>query len=203
MSIVISCKTPEGVILGVDSAVTVLSSDRKTVLGVRKDQKKLFQLRNKPIGIAVSGEVDFGNKNVNFYLESFINDEILVWADKAKIADIVEELRIYFARQYIEKIIKPMEKEKNKKWYDIPLDEQPLFNMVIGGFSSKANAEQGEVWQFYCLYMGSKTPTFRWLLSKTLLRLGRRASSFARRPGRQSGVRQAQVAQVDNAVSLC
>lgn len=52
MSVAVSCNLPDGLILGVDSAVT-LNDAKGNIAKVYETASKLFQLGEKPIGIGM------------------------------------------------------------------------------------------------------------------------------------------------------
>ena len=146
MTVAISCNLSEGVILGVDSAVTVPSPDGG-VVKVYEDGDKLFQLGNKPIGIAVFGLGGFASRSIGSYIREFESKNEAMLAGKTNIKNIVEELRSFFMGVYAENVIRPIEAETKKEWKDIPREQRPAFGLVIGGFSD--GEYLSEVWQIF------------------------------------------------------
>jgi len=61
MTVAVACNLAEGVVLGVDSAVTIHDS-QGLVVKVYENAVKLFQLGEKPIGIAAFGIGALGNR---------------------------------------------------------------------------------------------------------------------------------------------
>lgn len=120
MTVAVSLSLPEGVILGVDSAVTLGSS--KGVLKVFENAKKLFQLSEKPIGIACFGTASIGNRTIGSYVREFelLNPNNVV-SQPSTVKVVVEELRRFFIQKYQTHIVPIIEKklEKNLKKYQM------------------------------------------------------------------------------------
>jgi hypothetical protein len=144
VTVAVSCNLSEGVILGVDSAVTVPAPDGN-VAKVYEDAEKLFQLGNKSIGAAVFGLGSFGTRSIGSYIREFEIDRKQLIGGKVKIQEVVEELRAFFMRVYTDAVMRPIEQELKKKWDEIPQQQRPLFGLVVGGFSD--GEYLSEVWQ--------------------------------------------------------
>jgi hypothetical protein len=67
MTVAISCNLSDGVILGVDSAVTVPVADH---VKIWENAEKLFQMGGRPIGAAIYGLAGFGDRSVGSYSEN-------------------------------------------------------------------------------------------------------------------------------------
>jgi hypothetical protein len=145
MTVAVSCNTAEGVILGVDSALT-LTNDQGQVLKTYENAAKLFQLGQKPIGIATFGLDFIGNRIVGSYLLEFEGkDPGGVVTKPASMETTVEELRKFFLEPY-ERIVVPLVEQKyNKKFSEVPNTLKPTLGLSVGGFSSGAHLS--EVWQ--------------------------------------------------------
>ncbi len=137
MTVAVSCNLSDGVILGVDSAVTLPSVNG--IVKVYENAAKLFQLGDKPIGIAVFGMGALGNRTLGSYIREF---ELTGYKDVVKkgykLRDIVEALRVFFMRRYKETIIPEFEAQTGLKFGDVPMEHRPAFGLVIGGFSDRA-----------------------------------------------------------------
>ncbi len=144
MTVAISCNLSEGVILGVDSAVTVPAPDGG-VVKVYEDGEKLFQLGNKPIGIAIFGLGGFAARSIGSYIREFEVNNSATITGKTILKDVVEQLREFFMDVYTKNVIHPIEEETNTKWAEIPREQRPVFGLVVGGFSG--GEYLSEVWQ--------------------------------------------------------
>jgi hypothetical protein len=144
MTFAISLNLPDGVILGVDSAVTLSGS--QGVLKVFENAQKLFQLGEKPVGIAIYGLASIGNRSIGSFIREFeIMDPNNVVSQPSSVKDIVEELRAFFYQKYVSALGPLFEKEKGKKFEEIPNAEKPILGVVVGGFSKGSYLP--EVWE--------------------------------------------------------
>ena len=145
MSVAVSCNLSEGVILGVDSAVTVPSTEGG-IAKVFEHAEKLFQFGDKPIGIATFGLASFESRSIGSHIRELeIIDPDRLVKKPSDISNVVESLRKFFMEVYRKTIIPVIEEETKKKYKDIPPDKRPAFGLVVGGFSS--NAYLSEVWE--------------------------------------------------------
>lgn len=132
MTVAVSCNLSDGVILGVDSAVTLPGPGG--VLKIYENAEKLFQLGEMPIGIAFYGIAGFENRGIGSFIREFeLKNPDNVISDTTKIEDIAEGLRIFFYEIYARSIIPIVEKETGEKFSE--QDRVPLFGLVIGGYS--------------------------------------------------------------------
>ena len=147
MSVAVSCNLSDGVILGVDSAVTLpgVIADRVSIIKVYENAAKLFQLGDKPIGIAIFGMGAFGNRTLGSYIREFevINPDEVV-TKKCELSEVAESLRSFFMDKYKETVVPAFEQQMQQKIESIPLENRPGFGLVVGGFSS--GAYLSEVW---------------------------------------------------------
>ena len=145
MTVAVACNTPEGVILGTDSTIT-LNDDEGRPLKTYENAVKLFQLGNKPIGIATFGIGALGNRIIGSYLSEFErqNPKEMVKGN-ANVADIAEELRQFFLQQYQNTVVPEVERRTSKKFPEVPDIDKPVLGIVVGGFST--GAYLSEVWQ--------------------------------------------------------
>src|SRR5947207_2181008 len=146
MTVAVACNLSDGVILGVDSAVTVPSPGG--VAKVYENAEKLFQLGERPIGIATFGLGALGTRSLGSYLREFaIHDPGKVVSGQSAIADVVEALREFCMANYRAVIVPLLEQETGKSFDDIPAEQRPGIGLVVGGFSS--NAYLSEVWEVW------------------------------------------------------
>lgn len=145
MTVAVACNLAEGVVLGVDSAVTMTNQQRQ-VIKTFEHAVKLFQLGEKPVGIATFGMGAIGNRIIGSYVREFeVEDPEYVVSKDARMEDIVEQLRNFFFIKYRDIQIPIIEAQTGKKFGDIPNDEKPALGLAVGGFSSKAHLSQ--VWE--------------------------------------------------------
>lgn len=148
MSVAVSCNLSDGVIMGVDSAVTVPASGGG-VAKVYEDAEKLHQLCNRPIGVANFGLGSLGGRSIGSYIWEFTlsppGKEI---SEKTyDLEDVARKLCTFFMKKYKEILVPAIEKSQKKKFDQIPLKNLPGFGLVIGGFSYKKYLS--EVWLVY------------------------------------------------------
>ena len=145
MTVAVACNLPDGVVLGVDSAVT-LSNDKGEVVKTYEHAVKLFQLGEKPIGVATYGAGALGNRIIGSYMLEFEReDPKQVVTKDVTVKDVVEQLRLFFLKRYRDTVIPEMEARTGKKFKDIPDKDKPFLGLAVGGFS--AGAYLSEVWE--------------------------------------------------------
>jgi len=144
LTVAVSCNLSDGVILGVDSAISI-SNPQGAVLKVYEDAEKLFQLGEKPIGVSTFGMGMFGSRAIGSYIREFeLANPNNVLSTQSTVRDVVEELRKFFLQKYQNIVVPMVQKATKKKFEEIPDDKKPILGLVVGGFSS--NAFLSEVW---------------------------------------------------------
>lgn len=145
MTVAVAVNLAEGVILGVDSAVT-LSNQQGEVVKTYEHAVKLFQLGDKPVGIATYGLAALGNRIVGSFVREFeIANPAGVVTRNSTMKEIVEQLRLFFLNQYRKIVVPELEAQKQKKFDAIPADERWLLGFAVGGFSS--GSYLSEIWE--------------------------------------------------------
>jgi hypothetical protein len=126
MSVAVICNLSDGLVIGVDSAVTV--ADANGIQKVFEDGEKLFQLAAK-IGVATYGLGGLEGRSIG----SFIHEFELANPDVATlpIAEVVERLRAFFTNVYI----RYGEQIFGVAFDQIPDDKKGILGLLIGGFS--------------------------------------------------------------------
>lgn len=129
MSVAVLCNLSDGLIIGVDSAVTV--SDANGIQKVFEDGEKLFQLAGK-IGVAAYGLGGLEGRSIG----SFVHEFELAHPDIAKlpISDVVERLRVFFMDTYV----RYAERLFGVAFSEIPPDQKGILGLIVGGFSPGA-----------------------------------------------------------------
>jgi hypothetical protein len=161
MSLVIAANFPDGVVLGTDTSVNLPGppsdyeetlppevSQFGSVLKVFEGRETLFPLGQRPIGVAIYGTPQIGNRSIESYLHEFVvNDPNGIISGETTVQTIAEGLREFFAQLH-ESIVLPFLEKFRKRPYDqIPEQERPGFGFVLGGYSAKSYL--GETWQVY------------------------------------------------------
>lgn len=145
MSVAVSCNLSDGVILGVDSAVTVPAGGGG-VAKVYEHAEKLLQIRDKPIGVATYGMATIRERTIGSYVREFdVTNPNDVLDQAENLADIVEALRAFFWGRYQEMIIPEVERVRKIKFDELPDEQKPALGFVIGGFLP--GAYLSEVWK--------------------------------------------------------
>jgi hypothetical protein len=157
MSVVVACNLSDGVIMGVDSAITLPAAPPMPgaplppnvmiggVLKTYEDAEKLFPLGERPIGVATFGAAVINTRTVGNYLREFVlKDPGGIVSTPSSIRDVVEQLRIFFYDAYLRLVVPAVEQAHGKKFEDIPDADRPSIGLVVGGFS--ANEYLSEIW---------------------------------------------------------
>jgi hypothetical protein len=145
VTVAVSCNLSDGVVLAVDSAVT-LPDASGGIAKVYENAEKLFELGDKPIGIAAFGIGALGTRSVGSYVREFemLNPRDVVKAD-VPLAEVVEGLRAFFTDRYRREVVPLLEQAHGVPFDEIAGDLKPVLGLVVGGFS--ANAFLSEVWE--------------------------------------------------------
>ena len=99
MSVAVTCNLSDGLILGVDSAVTISSG--QGVSKIYENAEKIFQLGGKRVGIAIYGLAGFGERSIGSFIREFESkDPKGVMGRDCEIAEITEALRLFFQDSY-------------------------------------------------------------------------------------------------------
>jgi hypothetical protein len=135
MSVAVLCNLSDGVIIGVDSALSVLGANG--VQKVFEDGEKRFQL-NKRIGIATFGLAGLAGRSIGSFLYEFERTHHEL--ENQTIENIVEGLRAFFLAEYIKyaEIV-----------YEKPFDEIEVslsnLGILVAGYSP--NSFLSEAWE--------------------------------------------------------
>src|SRR5665213_3202490 len=99
MSVAVTLSLSDGLIVGVDSAVTISFGPGRT--NVYEDAEKIFQLGEKRIGIAIFGLAGIGDRSIGSYIREFESKHAdgLMQRDCA-VEEIAEEFRGFFYEAY-------------------------------------------------------------------------------------------------------
>lgn len=134
VTVAVSCNLSDGVILGVDSAVSVPVPNG--VDKIYENADKLFQLGNLPIGVATYGLGVLGARSVGSYLREFeVRDPNGVVSGQSSMRRVVEAMRAFFMDYYRELVTPALEEQWGCTVEDIPSDKRPKLGLIVGGFS--------------------------------------------------------------------
>jgi hypothetical protein len=146
MTVAVSCNLSDGVILGVDSAVSIPSPSG--IAKVYENAEKLFQIGERPIGVAIFGLGGIEARSIGSYLRQFEAEHRDIVLGQNTIGELVEAIRLFFLDKYNSFVLPAIEKavqEKGKKLQEIPKKNWPELGVVIGGFSH--GEYLSEVWE--------------------------------------------------------
>lgn len=159
LTVAVAVNLPDGVILGVDSAVTV--GNPTGVLKVFENAQKMFQLAEKRIGIAAFGLATIGNRTIGSYIREFelLNPRNVV-TQTATVKDVVEELRAFFLQKYLSIVIPAIQTQTGQRFEDLPDDQKPILGLAVGGFSD--GQYLSEVWEILIPIHGTANSAKLW-----------------------------------------
>jgi hypothetical protein len=136
MSVAVLCNLSDGLIIGVDSAVTV--SDAGGIRKVFGDGEKLFQLADK-IGVATYGLGGLEGRSIG----SFIREFELTYPEigALPLRDVAEQVRVFFLTVYT----RYAETIFGVPFDQIPADQKGILGIIVGRFSP--NEFLSEAWE--------------------------------------------------------
>jgi hypothetical protein len=144
MTVAISCNLSDGVVLGVDSAVTVPGPGG--VIKVYENAEKLFQLGYRRIGVAIYGLGSLRTRSIGSYIREFevLNPAGVLQPNSANLEQVSEALRAFFLQSYRDTVQRDIEQQTGQPLSNIPPANWPTLGLVIGGFSGSEYLS--EVW---------------------------------------------------------
>ena len=148
VSVAVALNLSDGVILGVDSAVTVPGPGG--VVKVYENAQKLYQVGDKPMGVAFFGLGSLGTRSLGSVLREFeVKNPLGVLSAPTTVPAVVEGLRAFFTASYQQLIIPAVEAAQGKPFEQFsPQERQAItLGVVVGGFSD--GAYLSEVWQIH------------------------------------------------------
>jgi hypothetical protein len=149
MTVAISCNLSDGVILGVDSAVTVAASADH--VKIWENAEKLFQIADRPIGAAIYGLAGFGDRSIGSYLREFqlSNPHNVLVADNG-LSDVVEAIRLFLDNKYRATIVPAIQAAGRDFDQELQAGTVPTLGVVVGGYS--AGQYLPELWHMLIPY---------------------------------------------------
>jgi len=160
MSVAVACNLANGVVLGVDSAITMSDSEGR-VVKVYENAQKLFQLGEKPVGLAIFGMAMIRTRSIGTYVREFeLEDPSQVVSGPATMQEIVEQLRQFFVGIYQNTVIPDIESRTGQRFDELPNEQKPLVGLAVGGFS--ADALLSEVWEIQIPFHDTPNSAKQW-----------------------------------------
>lgn len=144
MTVAVTCNLSEGVVFVADSAVTIPTPNGTKVY---ESAEKLFQLGDRPIGVATYGLGALGARTIGSFIREFEvreRDGALRPGNVANVCDVVESLRAFFMNAYTTIVGPALEAVTQKKLAELDPAQLPALGLVVGGFSK--DAYLSEVW---------------------------------------------------------
>lgn len=135
MSVAVLLNLSDGLILGVDSAVTIFGASG--ISKVFEDSDKLFQLGSLPVGIATYGVAGLEGRTIGSFISEFEKRSDLA---SLSLRDVAEELRKFFLTVYIRFV----ETIYSLPFAGIAPEKKGTLGLIVGGFSP--NAFLSEAW---------------------------------------------------------
>ncbi len=153
MSIGVVCNLSDGVVLGVDSALTISGSVRiptgettTGVLNVYNECEKLFHLADLNAGVMFTGLGMLGARTLESYVREWETTQLSVSDDPAfrEVGSLTESLNSFFAGIYHSTVVPAVEKETGQPFDKLEKTRQPVLQIAVAGFSPQAYLS--EVW---------------------------------------------------------
>ncbi len=137
MSIVVSVKVRDGIVLGADGMTQIFAKGPNGSLGVAQtyeNARKLFQVLDRKVGVMTYGAGNIGRRSIQGIIEDF--NEIVRMDIKISesVGEIAKRLRDHINNEY------------NSAFGDVKEEERPIIGLYIGGYS-KGSAFPEE-WEF-------------------------------------------------------
>jgi hypothetical protein len=152
MTIAVACNLADGIVLGSDSAITILGAvrtpqgDREGVLKVYNDGEKLFPLYKLPIGIVTYGLAQLKQRTIESYIREFEHTQNKGDLAEGSVKDIANELWKFFHQKYQEAFAAALEQKAGIPFDEVDASIRPKLGFIIGGFShSEYLSEMWEV----------------------------------------------------------
>ncbi len=135
MSVAVTLTLSDGLIIGVDSAVTISFGPGQT--NIYEDAEKLFQLGEKRIGIATLGMAGIGDRSIGSFIREFESKDIdESMSGSRTLQQITESLRKFIYGEYSAVIIPAVEALHQLPFAQVPVAKRPSMGLLVGGYSS-------------------------------------------------------------------
>lgn len=139
VSVAVLLNLSDGLILGVDSAVTIF--DASGISKVFEDSEKIFQLGDLRVGIATYGVAGLEGRTIGSFIREFETQPNNNGLRSLTIEQITEEARKFFSAVYV----RCVESIFGIPFDQVPPDKKGALGLIVGGFSP--GAFLSEAWQ--------------------------------------------------------
>lgn len=136
MSVAILCNISDGLIIGVDSAVTVWTADG--IQKVFEHGEKLFPLAGR-MGVATYGLGGLEGRSIGSFIHEF--EKTVPDLDNLALSEVVERLRDFFMTVYV----RYAERFYGVPFEQIPPEQKGTLGLIVGGFDP--GAFLSEAWE--------------------------------------------------------
>lgn len=140
MTIAIACNLADGLVLGADSAVTIMDNTGG-ILKVYNDAEKLFPLYDLPIGMVTYGAGSLMQRTIRSHVREFeaISDrDVIANSSIGEVAQLIwQHLHGVYATAY--------QAETGVAVGTVPVEQRPVLGLLMGGFG--AREWLSEVWE--------------------------------------------------------
>lgn len=134
MTIALVCNVSDGVVMGVDAAVTVPAPGG--IAKVYENAEKLFALKGRPVGMAGYGLGSMADRSIGSYFAEFeAADPDGHLNDDSDLSVVVESIRLFLHTEYMKSVVPQLEAATKKKFKNLRPEQIPNLGVVLGGFS--------------------------------------------------------------------
>lgn len=151
MSIGVVCNLSDGVVLGVDSALTIWGTVNTPtggttpgVLNVYNECEKLFHPDGLKAGVLFAGLAMLGDRTLESYVREWEAGKSADLPETHTIQALAKSLEEFFSGVYHTTIIPAIEKETSQPFDELEDAQKPVLQIVVAGFSP--DAYLSEVW---------------------------------------------------------
>jgi hypothetical protein len=152
MSIGVVCNLSDGVVLGVDSALTISGTVKgptgetsSGVLNVYTECEKLFHLANLKAGVMFAGLAMLGDRTLESHVREWESATLAGSAERPSMGDVADGLHGFFLDIYNRTIVPAVEKETGLAFDKVDKARLPILQIAVAGFSDEAHLS--EVWE--------------------------------------------------------
>ncbi len=134
MSIVVSVKVGEGLVLAADSVTTVQVLEPKSgtvnVLNTYEYARKVSQVGGLPIGTLTWGIELIGNRNIESLLSEYDNLQLGPRYDKS-----TGEYKPWKVKEIVDEIFRFMRPQYDEAYGSLPEPQKPILGLLVAGYS--------------------------------------------------------------------
>ena len=124
MTICVSVKVRDGLVLTTDSMTQIQSTDATTgnvtVVKAYSNARKLFQIGSLPVGVMTFGLGNIGSRSIQSFILEFDG------GNESSVRKLAGKLRSFIWKAY------------DKEFRSVPIDKRPVLGIFVAGYSGKA-----------------------------------------------------------------